>query len=461
LYAQCVDPLAWDGREREAMQHLVSLVVLVVPAAEHELPLFVRRFQPPAHATSRPGDPCYAAPLPSPATDLSCDGGASSLHVTATTDAKMIDMVSVEAYPENFTVGKPNVHMTLAAHEGKVDGWVSGLEPGTPYNLAVRAHRAGCAEDAGNGTWSQLVWLADSCRTLAGKEPRRVRPAPRAAGVATHWIEVFRMVEANRSLPDFLDNHDSGDMGGDGAVATLALGHGDGALFASGPITRYCVEVLNTTIPNTTTTTFAGAPVDAPYSDYRSTNPPWLLASTREKDLASLGEVTNGTEYASWCDLVEDRYLGHLSRTSLLAAKCDTHLLSPRFMACECSEQSTTASRYYTGMMPIGLPTFLIPLIPGWYPGSLPDPVGHWYSHPVGGRCPLGASVGTRGCTWQRAPLSHSIYPSELLGLGWDSTPAKHPLWPNAHQPIEQAQRNIAVFQKAWAAKGVKPCGHE
>ena len=72
-------------------------------------------------------------------------------------------------------------------------------------------------------------------------------------------------------------------------------------------------------------------------------------------------EVTNGTEYASWCDLVADRYWAHLSRRSIETAHCDTNVLSKSFMLCECSEQSSAASRLHTGMQPIVLPGAL------WY----------------------------------------------------------------------------------------------
>ena len=53
------------------------------------------------------------------------------------------------------------------------------------------------------------------------------------------------------------------------AIASLIVGAPNLTLF-DGPITRYCVELLDTTIANTTTTTFAGAPVDSAYADYRS-----------------------------------------------------------------------------------------------------------------------------------------------------------------------------------------------
>jgi hypothetical protein len=63
-----------------------------------------------------------------------------------------------------------------------------------------------------------------------------------------------------------------------------------------------CVEVLNTTVEGTTTTTFKGAPTPAPYADYRSTNPPWLVSSMWPK-LMPYGEYTIGVEYARCLDL--------------------------------------------------------------------------------------------------------------------------------------------------------------
>ena len=161
-----------------------------------------------------------------------------------------------------------------------------------------------------------------------------------------------------------------------------------------------------------------------------------------------------------WCDLVPDRYIGHLSRASILAAGCDTNATSPTNYVCNCSSYSAAASRIHTGMMPIGLPVFLSIVVPGVYPGALPSPVGHWFSHPAGGRCPLGARVGDGGCTWQRAPLSHSLYPSELFAFGWNATPFPNiSNVSNAHQPLAQTQHNLGVFERAWNAKGLAPCG--
>jgi hypothetical protein len=223
-------------------------------------------------------------------------------------------------------------------------------------------------------------------------------------------------------------------------------------------MTRYCVEVMNTTVANTTTTTFEGSPVASPYSDYRSTNAPWAFSQYGDAGLIPYGEYTPGTEYSSWCDLVPDRYIGHLSRASILAAACNTNASSPTFMLCRCSVASSHASRTYTGMMPIGLPLIPSPVVPGVYPGSSGVEIGRWFSLPAGARCPLGAKVGDGGCTWQRAPLAHSIYWAELRALGWNLT-SFNVSAPGAHQPVAQTLTNVEIFKRAWRSKGLPPCG--
>ena len=288
---------------------------------------------------------------------------------------------------------------------------------------------------------------------------RRARASPRGTSDALARGDSHRRGEAN--IPDFLDNHDSGDVGGDGALASLlgAVGS-NGTIWWPGPFTRYCVEVLNTTVANTTTTTFESSPVASPYADYVSTNPPWTLPSFNPQ----YAEYTQGAEYWSYCDLLGDRYFGHQTRATILAAACNTNASSPSFdpyMICRCSAESASASREFTGMMPIGLPISLSsPVVPGVYPGSLPGfSVGRWFSHPARGRCPLGARVGDGGCTWQRAPVAHSIYWEELRALGWNTTGSMEVPIPGKQQPISQTLGNVEIFKRAWRAKKLPPCG--
>jgi hypothetical protein len=156
-----------------------------------------------------------------------------------------------------------------------------------PRETSFAAHGESCridlmvtAEDDGNFTWSILVNSTCSTSVKANEQPT-AQPAAQTHKPPTHWLEVFRREERccnghvqsrpdfldKRLLPDFLDNHDSGDAGGVGALISMSVQDGniDPGLFAS-PVTRYCVEVLNVTISGTTTTTHDSKPVDSPYA---------------------------------------------------------------------------------------------------------------------------------------------------------------------------------------------------
>ena len=233
-------------------------------------------------------------------------------------------------------------------------------------------------------------------------------PAPAASlasqpGPATLWLEVFRATEQHRTLPDFLDNHDSGDVGGAGAIASL-VGSAS-PLSAALTWTRYCVELERVRVVNTTTTTFEGTPATSAFADYRSTNPTWMPPFTPATPGA---DTTPGAEYSSWCAVTSDRYVGSLSRANILAAGCETSTLAPRPWLCNCTVASTASSARYTGMMPIGSPVYFQPLTPGIYPDAAGRVVGRWFSHPYGTRCRLGARVGDNGSTWhaRRSPTA-------------------------------------------------------
>ena len=294
-------------------------------------------------------DECYTAPGPAQPWAVACSSGGGNeggcLRISVAVDATTTDMVSVELYPTAATgaaaggtsagktaLQRPNTHFVLGnvTAQGRLSGSVTSLSPDAEYRVAVRAHRQGCAEDGGNGTWSNLTWLNGPCRTSFHRQqrPAAARYQPPRAGTSsspsssTHWLEVFRFAEGDRTLPDFLDNHDSGDLGGDGAILFAFAGAPE---LEHTPITRYCVEVLNVTVQNTTTTTFHGSPVPSPYADYRSTNAPWMLSYVGGSALLPYGERTKGTEYESWCAMTADRYIGHQSRDSILRARCDTN----------------------------------------------------------------------------------------------------------------------------------------
>jgi hypothetical protein len=414
-------------------------------------------------AAHPPHDRCsLAASRPAPVKDLRCEMLAGGVRVAGATAAD-VDAVSIEvtstAAPTYGRFAPADVHFVAATDSA---GEFSAVVPLTNavVRVASRSHSRGCAEDAGNGTWSVLV-NSSACISSGAAASRQPLEKPNKSARATHWLEVYRSAEQLRMLPDFLDNHDSGDAGGVGALISMSVQNdiSEPGFYAL-PITRYCVEVLNATVDATTTTTEGAAASPSPYADYRSTNPVWQFwQSGVYRPLIPFGEVTPGTEYASWCALLTDRNIAGLAKEHVEC--CDTDTSSPTFQNCEacCSNASAAASRTLTGMCPVGLPVYTSPPAVGVYPHQLP-PIGRWFSHPVGGRCPLGAAVGEGGCSWQRAPVAHSVYLGELLGpAGMNRTAGFNASGFGEAQPPAQTRGNVAVFRRVFAQKAMPPCG--
>ena len=130
---------------------------------------------------------------------------------------------------------------------------------------------------------------------------------------------------------------------------------------------------------------------------------------------------------------------------------------SSTFMLCNCSESSSNVSLGHIGMLPVKLPLSLKPPLMG-HKHQVVHLQGHWYWHPYTARCTPSQQLGHAGCSWQRAPLSHSVTLAQLLKLGLNcsvdaSGPAK--LY---HQPLEKTLHNIQVFKHAWDVLGLPRC---
>ena len=433
-----------------------------------------------------PYDRCSLAPGPSPVSNFLCeqrqDPTRFAVHVTGEVTSADVDYVSIEVATTQAPIfgsyAPADVLLVARANSDSFSAVVPLAEK--PRFALVRAHSRGCAEDAGNGTWSSLVNV--TCAHIAPWEAAERVEAPSHKDAshkgaldkdalhkdlpkpATHWLEVYRMAEQSRLHPDFLDNHDSGDSGGVGGLISISVQNNltDSHLFAT-PVTRYCVEVLNVTISGTTTTTQSeDSPATSQYADYRSTNPLWDFWQKEPwyRPLIPFGEVTAGVEYASWCALFADRTIAQLAKRHVSC--CDTNESSPTYQNCAacCSNASAAASRKHVGMSPVGLPLYATPHpAVGVYSQQLP-PIGVWFSHPSGGRCPFGVAVGERGCTWQRAPLAHSVFVGELLGRGgMNRTLSSNASGYGEAQSPAQMVANVDVFRKTWAQKGLPPCG--
>jgi hypothetical protein len=71
----------------------------------------------------------------------------------------------------------------------------------------------------------------------------------------------------------------------------------------------------------------------------------------------------------------------------------------------------------------------------------------------------LGAAVGTDGCTWQRHPLAHSIYPSDLFAHGFNNSEEQAMDVQGWHQDEAKTRQNMEAFRVAVAALRLPPCG--
>jgi len=241
-------------------------------------------------------------------------------------------------------------------------------------------------------------------------------------------LEVYRQ-NVNGELPDFLDEHNSANFVSQfGTYAVMSPRDGVGRH----PITRYCVELLDVMLPGIVSTMTTGEPVLSSYADYAS--------------------CMGGS---CICHVLPDRIIARQPRKQISAA-CP----SMTVMGCECSNRSASLSRRYTGMMPVPLP-FNLTMVSGGLAADYPPPfrsppTGEWYSHPSAGRCPPGAAVGDAGCTWQLAPLSHSVYVADFVRLGLNRS-----FETGSTSYIEEAVslQAVEVGRRAFAALQLPPCG--
>eukprot|EP00466_Bigelowiella_natans_P019207 jgi/Bigna1/127852/aug1.5_g2560 len=214
------------------------------------------------------------------------------------------------------------------------------------------------------------------------------------------------------------------------------------------PFTRYCVEVLDVSIPNTNTTNGSSA-----FSDYLGCE-----------------NQGNDTSPACGCDLWFDRVLAHQPQ-HVLDSFCPpnaSHTTPHQARDCYCDPDSLRISNTFTGMMPVPLPN-AAPIAkgtspefsPGHYPYS--KPFSYWFHHPSDGFCRIHkrknngeeAQVFGKGCSWSRFPSSYIVYWPELLQNGWDETSPKKGLF----MPDEQVERNAEVFEATMATRAQRCCG--
>eukprot|EP00929_Paragymnodinium_shiwhaense_P102446 TRINITY_DN65633_c0_g1_i2.p1 TRINITY_DN65633_c0_g1~~TRINITY_DN65633_c0_g1_i2.p1 ORF type:complete len:702 (-),score=86.05 TRINITY_DN65633_c0_g1_i2:77-2182(-) len=350
------------------------------------------------------------------------------------------------------------------ARDGTARAVIPGLEPDVEYVVKGRAHRRDTSE-GWEEQWSAATDFLATCRAAVRDVPeadlhpveddekedavlrRRLLPKSR-------WIEVFRFrgpgyAEHGRSrtddysLPDYLDNHNTGD-------AYTQLSHWDwpGSSFvndfSSVSYTRYCIEILDVEL-NTPwhAVGISSRSRTSPFSSYLPCDGGECHCPNKMDALALEAEIASPSQ---WVELF-----------------CPANYWDP----CICDKDHLLLSWKYTGRW-----TFSPPFSDrahanwkaggagcGWWQHEYPchepaDPKGYWYHHPAAGQCKAGEELGEKGCTWKRAPLMHTVSVQDLLDAGSiGGKPAYHEV--TREEELQYVRRGQNLFRRVGAA----PCG--
>jgi len=380
----------------------------------------------------------YDGGLPPEATDVQCaslTNDAGVLLASCVVDASSVDEVAFAVADDGVSSGRPFMSYAASTDNNADDVVIvkiKGLKPNHAYNVSVHTHRRGKMESQWK-SWSEpvrcIVPLLDKQRLSAKADanksstrdvPRRkrsrslvpsqvfaksldlFRAVRRRRRNGNHqgpsrirWLEVFRYAKSEFNLPDFLDNRNAMDLAGAGIGADALLTQI--IPFTSGfpedyptLLTRYCIEIVDTILPNVTSQSYDAEPESSPYADYVS---------------CDQGDC--------FCMHFFDRSWSGQKREKISEA-CPKADRDPK--SCKCTNSSLHTSMKYTGMFPVRLP---LNFKSGRFEEA--DLLKQWgaaFSHPAGGRCALGKQVGDNGCTWQRSPYTHTVYSDELIESG-------------------------------------------
>lgn len=289
---------------------------------------------------------------------------------------------------------------------------VSGLEPGTAYEVRVLAVEA-----------------------LHGGPRRRAPPSDivtfRTAdvgGPSAPLLEVYRVTEhcgEQSCHPDLLHNHNAGDLLADVSFITAM----------SDPKSRPNPFVRSFDIVTITKYCVSRAPT--PFAGYTSCN----------------GVNPETTRCA--CNNYIDRCIGRIDEgpAGFGSAACDMGGCkndTSGMPLCSCTASSMSASQKVIGMLPVFHPFPkelqkqgpLEPLrsctVPPKEESSF---LGHWYSFPADAECPSDRSPSDE-CSWSRRSWQHFVRGGELLALGFNTSAAT--------QDVAQLHQNAAVITMAF-----------
>lgn len=410
--------------------------------------------------------------VPAPPIALRCAKSTStSMQLEWTASPGRIHLYDLEVgATEASTETMPFSSVTVTGTSATIDE----LKPSTDYFFKVRAHCAATGFDGCTGGAAQMIagWsnfsaivpcTTSSATTTAVSQPSAAVKLHSVAAVDTMFLEVYRVTENMKTWPDFLANHNSGDLLGDSAFLTnsggsMTPGHSDSHFFdfITSPRVRYCVEVQKVDLSDVSRTSSYPPfiPINQSFSDYLSCN------GAGGGGTAGNGDPLGWENYTCICDNHIDRTFSHQTDEQL-AKFCPgsggAGHYGPGRMSCNCSDTSLASSRKHVGFMPMVLPINMhFGPAPPPAPGPLPTEYGGWYHFPAETKCPDdGTPVGTNGCTWRRDPRAHMLYGKDLVAAGWNTSVGGF----GNHVPSSAVVANTKAMQKAMESITTRCCG--
>ena len=207
-----------------------------------------------------------AQAVPRPPTGLRCAAATSSSVTLDWMDSSAPGSIHIYDLEAGSTAAEardfPFASVTVAAPATPspslgfgAKATIEELRPSTDYFFKVRAH---CSESGllgCHGGAEQMIagWSNFSavipCTTKAAddEEPPPAPATPVGGGVETMWLEVFRVTENMMPWPDFLANHNTGDLHGD--VAFMSRGSGRFFNFSFSPVLPSSSGILKASEP--------------------------------------------------------------------------------------------------------------------------------------------------------------------------------------------------------------------
>jgi hypothetical protein len=417
--------------------------------------------------------------VPAPPTALKCaKSTGSSVTLEWTASPGSIHLYDLEAGgTATEAEAMPFTSVTVTGTSATIDE----LKSSTDYFFKVRAHCAASGFEGCTGGKEQMIagWsnfssiVPCTTATAATKSSAATRSPPAAAAalpssaeqplVDTMWLEVYRVTENMKTSPDYLANHNTGDLKGDVAFltnsgGTMTPGHSDSHFFdfVTSPRVRYCVEVQRVDLSDVSRTSSYPPfiPINQSFSDYLSCN------GAGRGGAPGNGDPLGWKNYSCACDNHIDRTFSHQTDEQLskfCPSKGGGHSYGPGGGTCNCSEASLAASAKHVGFMPMVLPIDMhFGPSPPPPPGPPPTEYGGWYHFPAATKCPDdGTPVGTDGCTWRRDPRAHMLYGKDLVAAGWNTSIGGfgNPV------PSSAVEANTKVVEKAMGALTTRCCG--